>query len=115
MSNPYTSTGLSMSREALAEMVARNWWVIGLRGLLALLFGVCAFVFTGATILSLVLLFAVFALIDGGFAIAGAVRGAMHHQHWGYLALQGVVSIAAAIIAIGWPGATVLAFVLVLA
>jgi uncharacterized membrane protein HdeD (DUF308 family) len=115
MSDPYTDVGRANTPEALEAMMERSWWVIGLRGLLSMLFGLAAFLFTGATILSLVLLFSAFALVDGGFALIGAVRAIKHHQHWAFLALQGVASIVAAIVAFAWPGLTVIAFVLVLA
>jgi uncharacterized membrane protein HdeD (DUF308 family) len=114
MSDP-TTVGRANTPEALEEMLEKSWRVIGLRGLLAVLFGLAALFFTGATILSLVLLFAVFALVDGAFAVTGAVRAMRHHQHWAFLALQGVASIIAAVIALAWPGLTAIAFVLVLA
>jgi uncharacterized membrane protein HdeD (DUF308 family) len=45
--------------------LARNWWVFALRGVVAILFGVLAFVRPGITLEALVLLFAFWALFDG--------------------------------------------------
>ena len=115
MPDVYPSVDRSSAPQSLAEMLERNWWVIGLRGLLAVILGLCAFLFTGTAILSLVLLFSVFAFIDGAVALTGAVRAAKHHRHWTLLALQGAASLVAAAIAFAWPGLTVLAFILVLA
>jgi uncharacterized membrane protein HdeD (DUF308 family) len=115
MSDSPAVVGRANTPQALAEMLESNWWVIGLRGLLAVLFGLCAFLFTGGVILSLVLLFVVFALVDGVFALTGAMRAMRHHHHWVFLALQGAVSVTAAILAFFWPGLSVLAFVLLLA
>jgi uncharacterized membrane protein HdeD (DUF308 family) len=81
----------------LMSVLARNWWAFVIRGLLALLFGLIALFLPGATILSLVLVFAVFAFADGIFAIVGAVRAAKAHERWGLLAVEGVVDILAAI------------------
>lgn len=115
MADPYTDVGRANTPEALEAMMERSWWVIGVRGIIAIIFGLCAFFFTGPTILSLVLLFAAFSLVDGVFAFIGAARAIRHHQHWAFLALQGVISIFAGVVALTWPGLTVVAFVLVLA
>jgi uncharacterized membrane protein HdeD (DUF308 family) len=109
---PY-STASPLDR--LGAALARNWWLIGLRGLLGLVFGVIAFIVPIATILALVLLFSAYMLVDGVFAIFAAIRAAQQREHWGLLALQGIASVAAGVIAFLWPGITVLAFVLLIA
>jgi len=93
----------------------QNWWLIALRGLLGVIFGVVALIFPGATLLSFVLLFSAYMLVDGVFAIVAAVRAAREHARWGYLLLQGIASLATATIAFLWPGITVLAFILLIA
>jgi uncharacterized membrane protein HdeD (DUF308 family) len=95
--------------------LARNWWAIAIRGVLGILFGLVALFLPGATMLSLVLLFAAYVFVDGVFAIVAAVRSAGQHERWGLLVLEGIVDIAAAVIAVVWPGITVVAFVLVVA
>ena len=97
------------------SVLARNWWAFVIRGMLAVLFGVVAILLPGATMLSLVLLFAVYALADGIFAIASAVRAAQRHERWGLLILEGVADILAAIAAVTWPGLTVVVFVMLVA
>lgn len=99
----------------LTEILARNWWAFVIRGILAVLFGVLAFAVPGAAMLSLVLLFAAYALADGIFAIVAAIRAAKSHERWGLLVLEGAVNILAAIAAIAWPALTVLVFVFLLA
>ena len=49
----------------MLEVTARYWWVVLLRGLLAIVFGVGALIWPGITILSLVLLFGAYSLVDG--------------------------------------------------
>jgi uncharacterized membrane protein HdeD (DUF308 family) len=49
----------------MLEVAARYWWVVLLRGGLAILFGVAAFVWPGITVLALVLVFGVYSLLDG--------------------------------------------------
>jgi uncharacterized membrane protein HdeD (DUF308 family) len=99
----------------MSEALARNWWAIALRGALAIVFGLVTFILPGATMLSLVLFFAAYALVDGVFAIVAAVRSARSHERWGLLVLEGIVGIVAGVIALLWPGLTILTFVLLVA
>lgn len=101
--------------DAMSAALARNWWLIALRGVVAILFGIVAFAAPGAFVLSLVLLFAAYTLVDGAFAIVGAVRAAQRHERWGFLLLEGLVDIVVAVAAVLVPGAAVWAFVLLLA
>jgi uncharacterized membrane protein HdeD (DUF308 family) len=101
--------------EPMIAVLARNWWAIGLRGVLGILFGLIALFLPGATMLSLVLVFAAYTLVDGVFGIVSAVRAARQHERWGFLVLEGMVDIAAAAVAALWPAITVLAFVLLIA
>src|SRR6266852_3198327 len=101
--------------DSMSAALARNWWLIALRGALGILFGIVAFVVPGATILSLVLLFSAYMLVDGVFAIAAAIRAAQAHERWGLLVLEGVANIACGVIAFLLPGLTVLVFVLLIA
>jgi uncharacterized membrane protein HdeD (DUF308 family) len=69
----------------------------------------------GATILSLVLFFSAYMLVDGVFGIVSAVKAASNNERWGLLVLEGLVNIAVGIVAFAWPGLTVLFFVTLLA
>jgi uncharacterized membrane protein HdeD (DUF308 family) len=112
-----TQANLSASPayEAMIAVLAKNWWAVGIRGVLGILFGLIALFVPGATMLSLVLVFAAYAFVDGAFAIVSAVRAARERERWGYLLLEGIVDIAAAAVAVLWPGTTVVAFVFVVA
>ncbi|MEA2977348.1 MAG: hypothetical protein QOF19_2868 [Alphaproteobacteria bacterium] len=99
----------------MGRTLVRNWWLIALRGLLGVAFGVIALVFPGATILSLVLLFSAYMLVDGLFSLFAAGRAMVRHERWGMLLLQGLASIATAAIAFLWPSITVIAFVVLIA
>ena len=101
--------------DAISADLARNWWAVGLRGLLAILFGIIALAMPAATMLSLVLVFAAYMLADGILAIVSAVRAARHRQKWLWVTLQGVLSIVTAILALLLPGLTVVVFVFLVA
>ncbi len=101
--------------EAMCALLAQNWWAVALRGVFAILFGLIALFVPGATILSLVLFFSAYMLVDGVFGIVSAVRAARKGERWGLLVLEGIANIAVGIIALLWPGLTAVAFVLLLA
>ncbi len=91
--------------------LARNWWAVELRGVLAIIFGLVAFFYSGVTMLSLVYVFAFYAIVDGGFAIVSSVRAAAAHMRWGWFLFEGIVSIAAGAVAVLMPALTLLVFV----
>jgi len=66
--------GTVLMRPMLDDL-ARNWWLVLLRGLCAIVFGVLTLLWPGLSLLTLVLLYGVFALFDGGLAIGAALMG----------------------------------------
>ena len=104
-----------MELNPIVAMLAQNWWAIAIRGVLGILFGLVALFLPGATMLSLVLLFAAYVFVDGVFGIISAVRAARQHERFGLLMFEGIVNIITAAIAVVWPGITVVAFVLLVA
>ena len=99
-----------------AETLVRNWWLFTLRGVLGIIFGCLALIFPGPTILSLVLLFSAYMLVDGIFGIISAVRAIRRKEdRWGLLIFEGLLDIATGVVAFLWPGLTVVAFVWLIA
>jgi uncharacterized membrane protein HdeD (DUF308 family) len=97
----------------LVNDLARQWWVIALRGLAAVLFGVLAFVWPGMTLAVLVLLFGAYALVDGILAIVVAVRGGTDHRL--FMGLEGVVGVLAGLATFVFPGLTALVLLYIIA
>jgi|SRR5262245_37835717 uncharacterized membrane protein HdeD (DUF308 family) len=108
------STPPTANRNELNVPLVRSWWLIALRGVLAIVFGIIALVVPGATILALVLLFSAYMLVDAAFSFVAAIRAARSREPWGLLTLQGLVSLAAGVIAFIWPAITIIAFVLLI-
>src|ERR1700716_1632194 len=99
-----------------AQTLVQNWWLFTLRGVLGIVFGCIALIFPGPTMLSLVLLFSAYMLVDGIFAIVSAVRAIRRKEdRWGLLIFEGLLNIAVGILAFLWPGITVIAFVILVA
>ena len=97
----------SRARQAL---LASNWWAAALRGVCAILIGSIAIFAPAVTLVALVAIFAAYSFVDGVFAIILAIRGARRHERWGWLALNGLISIAAAAVALFYPALTAILF-----
>ena len=111
-----TFTGPSDTKtDAATAALAPTWWLFLVRGILGIIFGCLALIFPGPTMLSLVLLFSAYMLVDGVAGVVSAVSAMRRRGQWGFLMFEGLVSIAVAIGALLWPGLTVLAFVLLVA
>lgn len=104
----------SVRMRPMLDALARNWGLILLRGILAIIFGVLAFVWPGITLISLVLLYGAFAFTDGILAIAAAVRGGLPAPRW-WLALIGVFGVGAGVLTVLWPQITALVLLLFIA
>ena len=102
--------------DSAAGTLVRNWWLFTLRGVLGIIFGCLALVFPGPTMLSLVILFSAYMLVDGVAGIISAVRAIRRKEdRWGLLIFEGLLNIAVGVFAFLWPGLTVLAFVWLIA
>jgi len=98
----------------LADL-ARNWWLMVLRGVFAVLFGLLAFFWPGITLLTLVLLWGAYALLDGIFALVAAVKKTDPRTPTWALVLEGIAGIVAAVLAVVWPDITALVLVYLIA
>ncbi|MDB5635498.1 MAG: hypothetical protein JWP51_406 [Bradyrhizobium sp.] len=111
-----TMNSASDARYNVGETLIQNWWLFLLRGIFGIIFGCIALIFPGATILSLVILFSAYMLVDGVVGIISAVRAIRRKEdRWGVLIFEGLLNIAVGIAAFLWPGLTVVAFVWLIA
>ena len=94
--------------------LGREWCVFVLRGVLAVLFGVVAFAWPGPTIRLFVLVFGIYAILDGVFSLAAAVRPAPGESRW-VLTLLGILGLAVGIFVLVRPGLSAVALVYVTA
>ena len=92
-----------------------HWWALGLRGVLAILFGLAALLRPGLALEALILLFGAYALVDGAFSIVGVFGGTRGGTPRWLLLLEGIVSIAAGLIAFIFPGLTAIALLYLIA
>lgn len=87
------------------DALARNWWLILLRGVFAIIFGLLTFAWPGLTLVTLVLLYGAFSLFDGLFSIVAALKGGTPMPRW-WLALVGLLGIGVGLITLFWPQIT---------
>src|SRR3979411_158346 len=92
-----------------------NWWLLALRGLVAVLFGVLAFVWPGATLITLVWLFGAFALVNGLLSLMLAAKAPKGYPRIGSLILGGLLGILAGLLTFVMPGITALGLLILIA
>jgi uncharacterized membrane protein HdeD (DUF308 family) len=90
----------------LLDSLARNWWMFLIRGICAILFGIFAFTWPGITLASLVLVFGIYAIIDGLTALGVGISGGTLGRPWWQMILVGILSLIAGGITFVWPGLT---------
>ena len=84
-------------------LLARNWWMFLIRGVLALIFGVVAILFPATAFVSLVLIFGAFAFVDGVFALIAGITA--KSENWLWLILEGVIGIFIGVLTLVQPAA----------
>jgi uncharacterized membrane protein HdeD (DUF308 family) len=100
---------------ALLGKLAENWWLLLLRGLAAIAFGVIAFLWPGITLVALTYLFGIYAIVDGVVAIWAAFNAQGDAAPRWWLGLSGVVGIIAGIVAFAYTGITALVLLVFIA
>jgi uncharacterized membrane protein HdeD (DUF308 family) len=68
-------TSPSRPDRPLLDALAKSWWLLLLRGIAAIVFGVLAFIWPGLTLVTMVLLYGAFALVDGVLSLVAALTG----------------------------------------
>lgn len=99
----------------LATILSRNWWVLLLRGLIAIAFGVLTWFLPGISVAALVLLFGAYTLVDGILGVGTAITGRKQHEDWWVLLLWGLVGVGVGILTFLAPGITALALLFYIA
>jgi uncharacterized membrane protein HdeD (DUF308 family) len=101
------------------NLMTQNWWAMALRGLVAVLFGIAAFMLPGMMLWALVALFGAYALVDGIFALISAfrreVRREVRGERWGPLLFEGVIGILIGVLTFIWPKLTAMGLVYMIA
>jgi uncharacterized membrane protein HdeD (DUF308 family) len=100
---------------SVADLMRRNWWLLALRGLAAVLFGVLAFIWPGITLITLVWLFGAFALVNGILSFVLATKAPKGYPRFGSLILGGLLGILAGLLTFVMPAITALGLLILIA
>ena len=92
----------------MLEELSRNWGWVALRGLIAVLFGVFAFIAPGITLAVLILVWGAFAFVDGVLALVAAFKVHDQGRPFWPLLIVGLLGIAAGVATFLWPAMTAL-------
>jgi uncharacterized membrane protein HdeD (DUF308 family) len=95
--------------------LARNWWLLALRGLAGILFGIGAFVWPGATLATLVIVFGAYVFVDGIFAVVAGIGMRRQLSLWWLVALEGMAGIVLGVLTFRSPSTTALVLLTLIA
>ena len=99
---------MNAEEKQLAGILSRNWWLILLRGFIAIIFGFLTWFQPEISLTALVFLFGVYALADGVIGAWVAITGRKEHEDWWVLFLWGLLGIGAGILTFLAPSITAL-------
>jgi len=97
------------------DTLSRNWWVVLLRGLAAIGFGIITFIAPAISLAAVVLLWGAYAFADGVLALVSAIRRRGESDRWWLFLVEGLVGIAAGGLTLIWPGITAIALLYLIA
>jgi uncharacterized membrane protein HdeD (DUF308 family) len=95
------------------ETLARNWWLLVVRGVAAIAFGVLMVVWPGASLAALVVLFGVYAIVEGFTSLGLAFMKA--EGRTGIWIVHAIVGVAAGVLTFIYPGITAIALYAIIA
>jgi uncharacterized membrane protein HdeD (DUF308 family) len=99
----------------LSDALSRAWWLLLLRGLAAIAFGIICLVQPGISLAALVLVFGAYCLADGILGVWIAISGARDNEHRWLLLLWGLLGIGVGALTFVAPGITALALLFYIA
>lgn len=99
-----------MTTFPILDAFAKNWWVLLIRGILAVLFGIMASMLPGPTLAALVLLYGFYAFADGLTAIFVGISA----RAWWFV-LLGVLGVLVGLSTFIYPGITAVALLYLIA
>lgn len=110
-----TPNSLLLASRPLLRALGNNWWLLLVRGICAVIFGVLAFVWPNITLISLVILFGVYVLLDGFLTLVGVVKERSRKKLSGslwWLLVSGIAGITAGVLTFIYPQITELILVI---
>ncbi len=95
----------------MLSILLRSWWVLILRGLFAVLFGLIAIAWPDITVFVIVTIFGAFLMLDGMIEVWVGFLERGRDEQWWTDALLGVLAVLGGVAVIVWPGITAVGLV----
>ena len=105
----------TFAEQNLAAALGRNWWLLLLRGLVAIVFALLTWAQPGVSLAALVLVFGIYVLADGVLGVWSAIAKRRDNRHWWLLLLWGLVGIVVGVMTFIMPGITGLVLLMYIA
>jgi uncharacterized membrane protein HdeD (DUF308 family) len=93
-----------LSSDPIAAVAKGIWWMILIRGIFAIVFGIIALIAPAAALTGIAIVFGAYAVVDGVIEIVHSLRTRGSDRRWGWLLFQGIVSVLAGLVALIFPG-----------
>lgn len=106
---------MSILESRLAAFFSRTWWVLMLRGVIAILFGVITWKQPELSIALLIIFFGAYILADGILGIFTAVAGRKQDDSWWVMLLWALVGVGVGLLVLVKPGIAALALLVYIA
>lgn len=87
----------------MAKTIGKGSWIVTLKGILAVIFGLIALFYPGGTITFLTLVFGWMLIIAGVVFIVGAILHTKANTNWGSWLLEGIIDLILGLIIIIFP------------
>jgi uncharacterized membrane protein HdeD (DUF308 family) len=102
---------MTMAMPRITQQLTSNWGALALRGVLGILLGLVALTRPGVTLAAIILLVGAYMFVDGVVAIMASLRGMRTGDRWGWMLVEGIISIVAGIIVFRTPATAAIVLV----
>lgn len=93
---------------SMSVMLRRSWWVLMLRGVAAIVFGVLTWMQPAASAAALVLIFGAYVFVDGVLGVFSAIKSRNESRHWWMVLLWGLTGVVFGVLTVINPAITAL-------
>ena len=93
---------------SMSVMLRRSWWVLLLRGVAAIVFGVLTWMQPAASAAALVLIFGAYVFLDGVLGVFSAIKSRNESRHWWMVLLWGLTGVVFGVLTVINPAITAL-------
>jgi len=90
-------------KNMFGQFLSDTWWIILLRGIMLLLFGILFMFYPGITLITVMAILGVYWFVDGIFMIVSSIVGHKQIKGWGWGIFSGILGILAGIVVMAKP------------